>query len=182
MDGLMNTIDFKVMSFMFKIRDLLQPRINVLNEVGIEPGYHVLDFGCGPGSYIVPLADLVGKAGKIYALDMHPLAIRAVKSLADRKWLTNVETIHSDGATGLPDNSLDAVLLYDTLHDLQKPDEVLAELHRVLKPRGILSLSDHHLKGEEIVAKVTSGGLFALAHKGEKTHNFSRVGGRNWQK
>jgi len=177
MDKPMHSLAFKVMSLMFKIRDWLQPRINVLNEVGIEPGFQVLDFGCGPGAYIIPLADLVGKSGKIYALDIHPLAIKAVKRLADRKQLTNVETIYSDGKTGLPDNSLDVVLLYDILHDLHNPDMVLAELHRVLKPTGILSLSDHHLKDDEMVARVASGGLFKSARKGERTHSFSKVMG-----
>lgn len=62
------------------------------------------------------------------------------------KKLANVETIHSDCKTGLPDNSVDAVLLYDTFHDLSDPDGVLEELHRVLKPDGILSFSDHHMK------------------------------------
>jgi len=176
MDKAMRNFTFKAMSFIFKIRDWRQPCINVLNEVGIELGYQVLDFGCGPGSYIIPLADLVGKSGKIYALDIHPLAIKAVESIADRKHLTNVETIHSDGKTGLQDSSLDVVLLYDILHGLHEPDEVLAELHRVLEPGGILSLSDHRLKKEEIVTKVTSGGLFELARKGERTHNFLKVG------
>ena len=176
MDKPMQNLAFKVMALVFKIRYWLQPRINVLNEVGIEPGYQVLDFGCGPGAYITPLADLVGKSGKIYALDIHPLAIKAVESIADRKHLTNVETIHSDGKTGLSDNSMDAVLLYDALHALQKPDEVLAELHRVLKPTGVLSLNDHHLKDDEMVTKVTSGGLFQLARRGERTHSFSKMG------
>ncbi|MFH1323270.1 MAG: methyltransferase domain-containing protein, partial [Methanobacteriota archaeon] len=64
-------------------------------------------------------------------------------------------TIHSDRRTGLPDKSLDAVLLYDAFHDLEKPDDVLKEIHRVLKSDGILSFSDHHMKEEEIVSKVT---------------------------
>lgn len=49
--------------------------------------------------------------------------------------LTNVEIIHSDRKTGLPDYSIDVALLYDILHDLSKPNEVLEELHRVLKTK-----------------------------------------------
>lgn len=48
-------LGFKLMSLSFKIRDLFLPRINVLNEVGIKPGSTVLDYGCGSGSYILPL-------------------------------------------------------------------------------------------------------------------------------
>ena len=160
---------------MFKIRDLVQPRGNVLKEVGIKPGFQVLDFGCGPGGYILPLAKLVGEPGKIYALDMNPAAILTVKSLALKNKLENFETILSDGATGLPDGSIDVVLLYDLFHYLKKPEDVLVELHRVLKPGGTLSVSDHHMKSKDIIAAISAAGLFRLSKQG-KVLNFSRVG------
>jgi ubiquinone/menaquinone biosynthesis C-methylase UbiE len=172
MDKPKSNIDFKFMSLIYKFRNLFLPCKNILKEVGIKPGFHVLDYGCGPGSYITPLAELVGESGKIYALDIHPLAIQKVQSIASKKQLNNVETICSDCKTGLPDNSVDVVLLYDTFHNLGDPNGVLEELHRVLKPDGILSFSDHHLKEDEIVSKVTSGGLFRLSRKGEKTYSF----------
>jgi len=81
----------------------------------------------------MPLAKLVGESGKIYALDIHPLAIQKVKDIASKKQLRNVETILSDCQTGLPDNSLDAVLLYDAFHHLSDPDLVLNEIHRLLR-------------------------------------------------
>jgi len=163
------------MSFGYKFRDLFLPRMNILKEVGIKPGLHVLDYGCGPGSYIIPLAELVGKSGKIYALDIHPLAIQMVQNIASKRQLANVETIRSDCKTGLSDNSLDVVLLYDTLHTSSDPNEVLEELHRVLKPSGVLSFSDHHMKENEIVSKVTNRGLFRLSRKGKRTYSFSKV-------
>ena len=85
-----------------------------------------------------------------------------------------METICSDCETGLPDESMDMILLYDTLHDLNEPEKVLRELHRVLKSNGILSLSDHHMKENEIVNAVTGRGLFKLLKKGKKTYNFSK--------
>ena len=172
----MSNSHFRFMSFGYKFRDFFLPRKNVLQEVGIKPGFHVLDYGCGPGSYIIPLAELVGKSGKIYALDTHPLAIQRVQSIASKKQLTNVETICSDCKTGLPDKCIDVALLYDTLHGLSEPNEVLAELHRVLKPDGILSLSDHHMKESEIISKMTDKGLFRLSRKGKRLYNFSKVG------
>ncbi|MDI6886277.1 MAG: methyltransferase domain-containing protein [archaeon] len=59
---------------------------------------------------------------------------------------------------------VDVVLLYDTFHTLGDPNGVLEELHRVLKPDGILSFSDHHMKENEIVSEVTS------------TYSFSKEG------
>jgi len=172
MDKPMSNFDFKFMSCGYKIRDFFLPRKNILREVGIKLGFYVLDFGCGPGSYIVPLAELVGKSGKVYALDIHPLAIQKVKDIASKKQLANVETILSDCQTGLPDNTLDAVLLYDAFHHLSDQDVVLKELHRVLKPDGILSFGDHHMKEKEIVAEAINDRLFRLLRKGQRTYTF----------
>ena len=168
----MSNFDFQFMSVGYKIRDFFLPRMDILKEVGIKPGFHVLDYGCGPGSYIIPLAELVGESGKIYALDIHPLAIQKVQYIASKKQLKNVEAILSDCQTGLPDNTLDVVLLYDAFHHLSDPDMVLKELHRVLKPDGILSLGDHHLKENKIVSGVTNGGLFRLLKKGQRAYTF----------
>jgi ubiquinone/menaquinone biosynthesis C-methylase UbiE len=168
----MSNIGFRVMAFTFKIRDFLRPRRDIVKEAGIKEGFHVLDYGCGPGSYVTAVAELVGKSGKIYALDINPLAIKMVKKIALKKQLSNVETILSDCKTGLPNDSIDVVLLYDTFHDLSDPNMVLEELHRVLKPNGILSFSDHHMEENEIVSRVTNNGLFRLLRKGERTYSF----------
>ena len=172
MDRPAPNFDFKIMSLAFKLRDFFLPRMNILREVGIRPGYHILDYGCGPGSYITAAAKLVGESGRVYALDINPLAIRMVHNVASKRKLTNVETICSDCKTGLPDDCVDVVVLYDTFHDLSNPNAVLQELHRVLKPNGVLSFSDHHMKENEILSKVTSGGLFRLSRKGKRTYTF----------
>lgn len=166
---------FKLMSLTYRFRDFFQPRTKILEEAGIQPGSHVLDYGCGPGSYVAPLVELVGPSGKIYALDTHPLAIRMVKKLAARKKFATVTTIHSSCQTALPDQSIDVALLYDVFHDLGQPGMVLRELHRVLKPGGILSFSDHHLREQEIVSGVTKEGFFRIAKKGQKTYSFQRI-------
>ena len=175
MDKPMSNFHFRFMSFGFWFRDIFLPRKSILKEVGIKPGFCILDYGCGPGSYTFAAAQFVGKSGKIYALDIHPLAIQRVQKIAAKRRLANIRTIHSDCATGLPDQSIDVALLYDTLHEISKPNEVLAELHRVLKPNGILSFNDHHMKEEsEIVSKITGKGLFRLSRKGKRVYNFRK--------
>jgi ubiquinone/menaquinone biosynthesis C-methylase UbiE len=158
---------FKLMALEFRIRDKLRPRMEIVEEAGIKPGFKVLDYGCGPGGYIAPVSELIGENGRLYALDVMPIAIEMVEKLAAKKKLTNVKSILSDCETGLPDNSLDVVLLYDVFHDLEDPNSVLKELHRVLKPEGTLSLSDHHLNEAEITSKIACQGLFQLQKKGK---------------
>ncbi len=81
-----------------------------------------------------------------------------------------MKTIQSDCDTGLPDNCVDVVLLYDTFHNLAQPDDVLRELHRVLKSDGTLTFSDHHMKAQDILTGVTNMGLFRLSTKGRMTY------------
>ncbi len=174
----MSRSGFSGMTLLFKIRDWLVPRRKILDEVGIKPGWSILDFGCGPGSYSIAAAELVGPGGTVYALDILPYALEEVLKRATRKGLTNIRTIQSDCATGLDDNSLDVVLLTDVFHDLKQPDKVLAELHRTLKPEGLLAFNDHHLKEDEILAGVTRQGLFRLQRKGERIYIFVKTASR----
>lgn len=176
MSKMLSNLGFKLMSLGFKFRDFRLPRGKILDEVGIKPGFHLLDYGCGPGSYLIPASRLVTDSGKVYALDIQSAALQYVRRIIKKNDLTNVETILSDCATGLPDDSIDVVLLYDIFHDLKNPNEILKEIHRILKPGGILSFNDHHMKDErEILTGITGNGLFILSQKGERVYNFSKV-------
>lgn len=160
------------MALEFKIRDYLTPRANILKEVGIKQGFYVVDFGCGPGGIILSVSKLVGETGKVYALDVNALAIKMVKNEVEKNGLKNVKTILSDCATNLPDERADVVLLYDVFHDLEDKEAVLQELHRVLKHKGLLSFSDHHLKEQIILSRLTDAKLFRLLKKGKYTYSF----------
>jgi len=172
MDKQMSNLMFQGMCFVFMLRDFFSPRETILMETGIKPGDYVLDYGCGPGGYVAPASKLLGEAGRVYVLDINPLAVKRVQKIALEKQLAKIETICSDCKTGLHNNSLDVILLYDIFHMLSNPDDVMAELHRILKPKGILSFSDHHMNGNDIMTKVTDGGLFLLSKKGKKTYSF----------
>jgi ubiquinone/menaquinone biosynthesis C-methylase UbiE len=135
----------------------------------------VLDFGCGPGSYSFTASRLVGSNGKVFALDINPLAIGRAKKIAIKNGFENVEEILSDCKTNLADNSIDVILLFDVYHDLDNKVQVLEELYRVLKPEGILSVSDHHLKREKILSEITNRSLFKLQRENKKTYSFLKV-------
>jgi ubiquinone/menaquinone biosynthesis C-methylase UbiE len=173
-DSVVSSLRFRGMSLFFRLRDLALPRAEILSEVSIKAGAKLLDYGCGPGGYVPTASELVGKRGKVYALDIHPLAITRVQQIAAREHLVNVEAIHSGCKTGLPDASLDVVLLYDVFHALDNPQAILAELHRVLKPSGTLSFSDHHMAEAEIISGVTDGQLFHPVGRGQHTYTFAK--------
>jgi SAM-dependent methyltransferase len=168
----MHKLNFKAVSLILKSRDFFYPPYKVLDEVRIRPNDYVLDFGCGPGSYSIAVAQRL-ETGKVFALDIHPLALESVSHAAHKKRLTSVKTILSDCYTGLPSNSIDVILLYYIYNDLKNSDSVLHELHRVLKPQGILSFSEYNLN--KISRDLEKKDLFQLYKKGEITHTFLKI-------
>jgi ubiquinone/menaquinone biosynthesis C-methylase UbiE len=176
MDKPMSNVHFFFMSLGFIFRDLLFSPKSKLLEMGIlETGNCVLDYGCGTGSYSMVAAQLVGNSGRVYALDIQPLAIRRVEKFAFKKKLQNVRTIHSDCATGLENDTIDIIFLFDTFHDLNDPGRVLKELHRVLRMKGILCVNDHHMKEEQILSEITKNHLFTLSRKHKTFYLFSKL-------
>ncbi len=176
MDKPISNVHFRLTSLSLRFRDFFRPQIDVVMAAGIRPGFHVLDFGCGIGSHTIIAGEIVGAKGKVYGLDIHPLAVKKVQELAAKKRLTNIQTICSNCATGLDNESIDAVLLYDVFHGLSDPYWVLQEIHRVLRPDGLLSFCDHHMDNSEAVSRVTNTGLFMLSEKVRMTYRLLKAG------
>ncbi|MFX0040249.1 MAG: class I SAM-dependent methyltransferase [Promethearchaeota archaeon] len=174
-DKPMSKTHFKFMEKHFRKRDKNYPPQKKIEKTKITKGSIILDYGCGPGSYSIAAAEAVSNAGKVYAVDIHPLAIESVKKRATEKKLINIETILTDCDTNLQDGSVDVVLLLDIYHDLSDPESILKELHRVLKEDGSLSVDDHHFKGDEIIEKITSIGLFKFVERIEEVYNFVKL-------
>jgi len=170
----MPDIGFRGMSFLFRIRDRFMNPKKQLQKVGIKEGQSVLDFGCGSGSYAIPAAGMVGQKGMVYALDIHPLAMRAVEKKAKKEGMTNITTILSDRDTGLPDESIDTILLYDTIHMIKDKQALLKELHRVVKSKGLLSILVRHMKIEDVLDIAEKDGQFSLRDQHGSLLNFER--------
>jgi ubiquinone/menaquinone biosynthesis C-methylase UbiE len=148
-----------------------------LQKSGVRGGQTVLDFGCGSGHFTIAAASMVGDNGKVYALDMHPLAIEAVKKKVAKEGLPNVRTILSDRDTGLPDESVDVVLLYRTFYLVKDKQGLLDELHRVLKPDCILSVVGGGVA--DCLKAIGKDDRFLLAERGKRFLNFRKVKPRN---
>lgn len=165
---------FRILSFMIATRDILVNLGKVVEEIGIQSGDIVLDYGCGLGSFSIPATKLVGDKGKIFALDIHPLAIKCTKKKAQKHKITNIEFILTDCDTGLNDESVDIVLFYDLLKSLLTPQKQLKELYRILKREGILCVKDIH-SDDKILSIITENNLFQLKTKGKKQFMFTKT-------
>jgi len=96
----------------------------------------VADFGCGYGTFTIPAAMLI--CGNIYAIDIEPEMINAVKDRAQGSGLANVVLMLRDfiaDGSGLANASVDYVMLFNILHD-ERPERILNESYRILRPNG----------------------------------------------
>jgi ubiquinone/menaquinone biosynthesis C-methylase UbiE len=161
----MGDVSFKCMTWMYKIADfvhLANPGKH-LDKAGLEEGMVVVDYGCGPGRYAIPAAERVGPRGRVFAVDIQPLAIQMVKQKAARKSLGNIQTILVDShRTPIETSSADRVLLIDTLHLIDNCEGLLHEVRRLLRPGGTLFMDPGHMKLSQARAIVESTGLFTL--------------------
>jgi protein-L-isoaspartate O-methyltransferase len=169
----MPRIGFAIMKTVLTLRSILKKPERTLREMGIQKGQIVLDYGCGIGCFSIPAAKMVGDDGVVYALDIHPLAIRAVEKEIKKKGVSNIKTILSSRETGLPDESVDIVLLYDVFQMISEKEKLLEELHWVLKPGGILFATAEHLDPNEFM-DIFAKDLFTLIEQRGEVYRFKR--------
>ena len=142
----MSNASFRMMKWTMSIIDIFYPYIDKrVKNFGITEGITLVDYGCGPGRYTTRFAKLVGDKGKVYAVDVQPLAVEAVKKKIQRLHLTNVEPVLANGYnSGLPDHVADRVAAIDMFFSVRDPNIFLKELHRITKPDGVLIIDDGH--------------------------------------
>jgi len=167
----MSDISFKFMDFSFKIMDFFFPYIKKrIEKFDIREGMTILDYGCGPGRYTIKFAKIVGDKGKVYAADIHKLAIAEVNKKIKKLELSNVETILVKGYNcPLPDKTADIICALDMFFMIEEPKEFLGELHRLIKDEGTLIIDDGHQRRSTTKSKIDASGFWSI-HEETKDH------------
>jgi ubiquinone/menaquinone biosynthesis C-methylase UbiE len=103
----------------------------------------VLDVGCGPGTLSLPLAKLM-QAGEIICLDLSPEMLARLETRARKAGLeARLRIVRAPAwESGLESRSVDLCVSNNVFHELDRPQEALAEQLRVLKPGGYMIFSD----------------------------------------
>lgn len=122
----------------------------VMDILGISSGKSAADIGAGSGWFTVRAAKRVAPGGTIYAADINPEAIRYVADRAGKEKLQNVKPILSKpDDPQLPPNSVDAVLLLKTYHEVAQPITLLRNLRPALRPGAKVGVIDRNGNGED---------------------------------
>jgi len=139
-------------------RDAGRKPSEVLEFMGIVPGMTVLDMFSGSGWYAEVIAHVVGEEGHVIAHSNEAYKNFVGEALSERfdgVRLNNVEIMMAENNEwSLEENSLDAVVLAQSFHDIYHVDAengwkqidgpaFLAELKKGLKPGGIAAIIDH---------------------------------------
>lgn len=122
----------------------------VMDLLGVTQGKSVADIGAGSGWFTVRAARRVGEAGVVYAVDINPDAIQYIDQRTHKEQLANVKTILSKPDDPLlPANSVDAVLLLKTYHEVAHPVALLRNLRAALRPGAKIGIIDRNGNGED---------------------------------
>lgn len=123
-------------------RDTWQRASDIINKLKLSPSGQVADVGCHEGYFTIKLASVV-KSGKVYAVDISKSKVEKLQEHLAERNIKNVEVIlGKEDDPGLPQNSLDAVLIVDTYHEMDHHDTVLKHIQAALKPGGRLLLCE----------------------------------------
>ena len=154
---------FKGMAILINLRGLFPGADKRIEKYGIKPGFTVVDYGCGTGNYLKKASELVGDKGKVYAVDVHPLSRHEVETKIAKNGLQNVSFVLAENnSCAIPDKSADLIYALDMFHMVKDHLTFLTELHRILKPDGILIIENGHQSRQEALTKIASSKLWKV--------------------
>jgi predicted methyltransferase len=124
-------------------RDRWQRPAEVMDALEIAAGSRVADVGAGGGYFTFHLAARVGPAGKVYAEDILEDVVEKIRKRAARERLAQIQAIFgTEESPRLPEGELDAILVVNAYHEMQRSEAMMRAFSRALKPGGRLGILD----------------------------------------
>jgi ubiquinone/menaquinone biosynthesis C-methylase UbiE len=153
-------------------RDAWQKPQVVIEALGVQPEQFVADVGAGTGYFTVRLSRVVGRKGRVIAVDVEPAMVEFIRTRATTAGLDNIESILTrPNEPGLEPSSVDLVFICNTWHHIDDRLRYLGRLRGVLRPGGRVAIVDfkpgelpvgppkgHKLAAETVVAEFTQAG------------------------
>jgi SAM-dependent methyltransferase len=124
-------------------RDAWQRPSDVLQQLNLTPGSVVVDLGCGAGYFALKLSPLVGTHGQVLAEDIRRESLAFLWIRRFLRNARNVRVIRGDpDDPHLPPWPVDAVLIANTYHELDRRSALLGLLFHAMRSGGRLVVVD----------------------------------------
>jgi ubiquinone/menaquinone biosynthesis C-methylase UbiE len=141
-------VDKWVSGFENNDRDVFNHRKKIIKALKIKAGQCVADVGAGTGGFLPLLHKKVTASGKVYAVEISDNFLEYIQQRKKVEKLSSVEPIKGGyTSSNLPSQSCDIILLVDVYHHLDKPEQMLSDFNRVLRPQGLLAIVDFDRNG-----------------------------------
>jgi ubiquinone/menaquinone biosynthesis C-methylase UbiE len=126
---------------------------DLVKSIGVGPGMHVLDLGCGDGTTAIPAAQAVAQ---VLGVDIASNLVAAGNARASGLGLTNISFQEGDASalTDLADNSFDLVVSIFGAMFAPRPQDVAKEMVRVTKPGGRIVMGNWIPGDPTLIAQV----------------------------
>lgn len=131
-----------------------------MEKLAIQRDDVLLDFGCGDGLYTIPFARLIGRKGKIFAVDNDSSKLEKLRKKATETGLMEkIEIIHNKDNLAVPleNGSIDFTLLYNVaccIHGKDNQEDLITliqDMHRISKKSGRLIIN---FKGKHVEKRI----------------------------
>ncbi len=124
-------------------RDAYQKPHEVITALNVKPGEVIADIGAGSGYFTFRLAQHVGSAGRVYAVDISPdMVVHLNRRIRELKVTNVVSVLSAPDDPLLADGSVDRFFICDTWHHIENHNGYLALLKKMLRPGGQVVMID----------------------------------------
>ena len=122
----------------------------VMDLLKIKSGSKVADIGAGSGWFTVRAARRVGAEGRVFAVEINKDYLKHIEQRAADEKLANIKTVlGTEDDPKLDRESIDAVLVLKTYHEIAQPIRVLARLREAMRPEALLGVIDRNGNGRD---------------------------------
>ncbi|MBU1099296.1 MAG: methyltransferase domain-containing protein [Bacteroidetes bacterium] len=129
-------------TLLIPLRNIFLSPKQLINRLMLKENYTVLEIGPGPGYFSIKIAKELSK-GKLVLADIQQKMLDYARKRIEKKGLKNVEFKLCSGETlDFENDYFDRVFMVTVIGEIEKKDEYLKEIYRVLKKGGILSISE----------------------------------------
>jgi SAM-dependent methyltransferase len=155
----------------------------VMDLLKIKEGSSVADIGAGSGWFSVRAARRVGTSGAVYAVDINRDYLKYIDERAQKEGLRNIHTIlDKEDDASLPADSVDAVLILKTYHEIAKPLRLMRLLRKSLRANALVGIIDRNGRGDDhgLDAPVVTKELERAGYALVDTYDFVKPDGMDY--